>query len=148
MSPSSSTPAGPRWPLLLGLTAGLCLVAWYTTPVREQVAVLRQSWQAAHDYPERAMAMLLRAGTGEFVLPPPVLAAVRLQRRYHLTRYDLSPGLRREDLLYQRLVEGSWPHRCAAGAPALFMTAAEAATELPPTAARVEADGIVLVWCH
>lgn len=145
MTDLPSPVAGPRLPVVLALTVVLSLLVWFTTPAREQVEVMGLTWRMAWDFPERSKAMLLVPGTGQFVLPQEARAIVRLVREHGITRYDLSPELRRIDFVYQRIIESSWPSRCEAKAPHVFMTAAEAAAYLPPTVKRMEADGIVVV---
>gem|GEM_PF-3810880 len=134
----------PSWRVLLALTVGLGLTAWFGTLSREIAVHLDTVWRDSASHPERTFAMLLTPGTGEFVLPPESRGVLRLLRTYDIASFDLSPALMGNEFVAQRTIEGTWPRRYEPGARAYFMTTEEAVA-LPATTRRAEYHGIVLI---
>jgi hypothetical protein len=64
----------------------------------------------------RVLAEVDEPRGGERMLPPPVQDMLMLLRGHGVSAYRVSPGIARDPLISQRVVEGAWPIRPDGGA--------------------------------
>ncbi len=101
----------PAAHLLLAIFIGMVLL--FQSPNLDTLFQLKNNYLKVANNPALAVNEIVRPGSGLQVLPEQVLQMLKLIKKYDLQDYKVSTAIRRNSLVYQRIIESAWPVRLA-----------------------------------
>jgi hypothetical protein len=97
----------PVAPLLLAIFIAIVLL--FLAPTADTLFQMKSVYLKAAKDPARTINEIVRPGSGQQVLPDPVLQMLELIKKHELQKYSLSKKLTQNNLFFQRIIESAWP---------------------------------------
>lgn len=129
------------------LVVSVFSLALFKTPTLETLQSLREKSLAFAWNPRVPLDVIFTPRAGEEVLPDEVQDILFILRELELSSYALSPKLEKDDLIYQRTLEGVFPREYDPNSPYIFAFARETEYDTPDCRLIESREEIELVYC-